>query len=441
MLAKKKRPPSVLRSKCLRAVSLLILGLIACRPNSPQESKVLRFSAEEKALIQSLTGLPPLPANPSNHWADNPQAARFGQKLFYDTRLSLNGQLSCASCHHPGLGWSDGKPRAVGLKQTVRNSPTLWNTAQQRWFFWDGRADSLWAQAIQPLESLAEMGMSRTGLLQRFARERDLRQAYEALFGPLPSVEGLPPQARPVPEDPRHPLQQAWQKLSPARQDAINRFVTHITKSLEAFERRIQSGESPFDRFARGIKENRPELQQELSLEAQKGLRLFIGRGQCILCHTGPLLSDREFHNLGLPKMPDLKPDPGRYQGIPLLLADPFNGLGPYSDLVSYDDPWNDKLLYLKRQASNQGEFKTPSLREISRTAPYMHDGRFQTLAQVVQFYAQIPSTPPAVGRREDTLQQIQLKPEEIPYLVAFLQSLTGPEPPLSLVGPPAQTP
>ncbi len=436
MLAKRRKRPSVLRSKCLPVKSLVRLGcaallgglaLAACRPANVQSDGAPAFSAQEKALILSLSPRPLPPENPANSLADSARAAHFGRYLFYDTRLSLKGDQSCASCHHPGLGWSDGKPLAVGLKTTSRNSPTLWNVAYQRWLFWDGRTDSLWAQSVQPLESLNEMGMSRVGLLHSFHKHPELRRGYEALFGPLPSNAGLPAQARPVPEDPKHPLQQSWNQLSPQQQWAVNRFVSQLGKSLEAFERKIVSGESPFDRFVADLRANKP-ASKEVSVEAQKGLRLFIGRAQCILCHTGPLLNDREFHNIGLPKHPNLPVDQGRYAGLPKLLADPFNGLGPFSDLPNREHEWNDKLHYLSRQASNKGEFKTPGLREITRTGPYMHDGRFKSLEEVLLFYSQLPSQPPATGRREDTIPPLELKPEELTYLLAFLKTLEGPQ-------------
>lgn len=433
MRAKRRKRRLVLRLKCLPtevvclAVVGLAWGLTACRPANVQADGAPAFSAAEKALILTLSPRPAPPENPANRLADQAKAAHFGRFLFYDTRLSAKGNQNCASCHHPGLGWSDGKGVAVGIAATTRNSPTLWNVAYQRWLFWDGRADSLWAQAVQPLESPVEMGMSRVGLLQAFHQHSDLRQGYEALFGPLPASTGLPAQARPVPEDPEHPLQVSWNQLSTKQQTEINRFVSHLGKSLEAFERQIVSGESPFDRFVTDLRANKT-ASQALSVEAQKGLRLFIGRAQCLLCHTGPLFNDREFHNIGLPKHPTLPVDQGRYAGLPQLLADPLNGLGPFSDLPSREHEWNDKLQYLGRQASNKGEFKTPGLREITRTGPYMHDGRFKTLEEVLLFYSNLPTQPPATGRREDTIPPLELKPEEITYLLAFLKSLEGPQ-------------
>lgn len=417
----------------------LSLGLLACQPPGQNKDGSPNFSAEERRLIYSLSPLGAPPPDPSNRHADDPAAAHLGQFLFYDTRLSLKQNLSCASCHNPALGWGDGKKLAVGLKTGTRHSPNLWNVAQRRWFFWDGRTDSLWAQAIQPLESSAEMGLSRVELYRRFQQQADLKRGYEAVFGPLPAVKGpLPKAARPS-ADAQDPLNLAWQTMSLADRRSVTQFTTDLTKSLEAFERRIRSGEAPFDRFARGLRKHDPELQKALSVDAQKGLRLFIGRGQCILCHTGPDFSDGEFHNLGLPALnPEQKPDLGRFTGISAVLADPLNALGPYSDLKDPQDPYVDKLHYLQApQASNRGEFKTPSLREITQTAPYMHDGRFANLEAVLAFYSAL-APQPAVGRREDTIQPLNLSADEVRQLVAFLQSLNSGSPSAELSQKPA---
>jgi len=413
-------------------ISLSLLGLLflgACRPPGLKEDGAPNFVAKEKEYIFSLSPLGDVPDSPSNIYANDKKAAHFGQFLFYEKRLSQNKDLSCASCHNPDKGWSDEVPRAVGLQTGRRNSPGLWNVAYQRWYFWDGRSDTLWSQALQPLESPAEMGLSRTALFQRFLREEDLKSGYEAVFGSLPEVHSeLPSAARPSNETQNKDevaLAQAWKQITKEDQQSINLFAANIGKALEAFERQIVSGTSDFDRFAQGLRNNDPELQNVLSLEAQKGLRLFMGRGQCILCHTGPNFSDAEFHNIGLPKQVELEPDMGRYLGIPALLSDPLNGLGIYSDLADPEHAWADKLHYLIQQDSNQGEFKTPSLREVSQTGPYMHDGRFKTLEEVLSFYSS-PASKAAVGRREDTIQALNLSSEETQHLLAFLHSLSS---------------
>lgn len=416
---------------------LALSVLTACQPPGFKADGSPEFFEAEKEMIFSLSPLQPPPENPTNKYAEHPAAARLGQYLFFDSRLSGNGALSCASCHQPALGWTDGQALAVGLGRQIRNSPSLWNVSQQRWFFHDGRADTLWAQALQPLENPLEMGGSRSAVYLLFQRDPQLRRAYQAIFGPLPRLGRQPAgQARPVPEQPQSAAHQAWMQLLPADQTQINRFASNLGKAIEAFERRLNSSETPFDRFARGLRDNQPELQKSLSKDAQLGLRLFIGRGQCILCHSGPGLSDGEFHNLGLPALANLAVDQGRYQGISRLLSDPFNGKGPYSDLPA-GDAWADKLNYLERQQSNQGEFKTPSLRELAQTAPYMHDGRFRTLEEVIAFYNTPDAHQPALGRREDTIQPLKLSADEIRQLSAFLRSLSSGPPSAELSSQP----
>lgn len=414
------------RRRAAFAAALIAL-LAACQPPGFKGDGSPDFLPAERELIDSLSPLGDPPANPSNAYADKPAAARLGQQLFFEPALSRNGRFSCASCHNPGLGWSDAKSRATGLGTGARNSPTLWNVSHQRWLFWDGRADTLWAQAIQPLESPLEMGRSRVSLYKLFQSNPKLKAAYGEVFGPLPATSGaLPADARPG--QPHEPQAKAWLAMSTADRTAVNRFTANLGKAFEAFERRLVSGESPFDRFARGLRENDPALQKALSKDAQLGLRLFIGRAQCVLCHSGPNFSDGEFHNLGLPAMPGQAKDDGRHTGIAAVLADPLNGLGAFSDLPR-DDAWGDKLRYLDRQSSNHGEFKTPTLRELGASAPYMHDGRFSSLEQVIAFYNQPDAQPAALGRREDTLQPLRLSNDEVAQLAAFLKSLTGDPP------------
>lgn len=416
----------------------LTLCLSACQPPGLKSDGSPQFQAAEKELIYSLSPLGAPEPNPTNAQADNPKAARLGQMLFYQPKLSGNQKLSCASCHNPALGWADGRPQAFGIQAGTRNTPTLWNVGHQRWLFLDGRADTLWAQAIQPLENPIEMATTRVGLYRLMQQDARLRQAYQDVFGPLPAVTSpLPAQARPGKA--RDPLALAWEQIPASDRQAVNRLASNLGKALEAFERRLLSGEAPFDRFARALRTQDPVGQKALSRDAQEGLRLFIGRAQCILCHSGPNFSDGEFHNLGLPKNLSLsaRPDPGRYEGIPAVLADDFNGIGAYSDLADHDDSWADKLHFLQRKDSNRGEFKTPTLREISRTAPYMHDGRFSNLEQVLAFYNNPQAQPAAAGRREDTLQPLQLTADDIRQLVAFLKALDSGQPPVALTRAP----
>ena len=178
-------------------------------------------------------------------------------------------------------------------------------------------------------------------------------------------------------------------------------------------------------------------LAPEFNQQALRGLLLFVGKGQCTLCHSGPTFTDHEFHNIGLDRGGSAL-DQGRYPAVEQVKNDPFNGQGHFSDDPSLEA--NQALHYVTTRDSNLGEFKTPSLRNIARTAPYMHDGRFKTLEEVVQFYSTLPDQP-ALGHREESLQPLGLRQDEIKDLVAFLQTLTGMPLDESLMEAPARNP
>jgi cytochrome c peroxidase len=274
----------------------------------------------------------------------------------------------------------------------------LWNVAYQRWFFWDGRADSLWAQSLQPLHSEREMGASPEHILNVVSGDPALTIAYESLFG---SVANIGTTGRP----------------------SLDRFVSNLGKTIEAYQRRIISTDAPFDRFVTGLRSSEPQVEHAISESAQRGLKLFAGRGQCVLCHAGPNLADGEFHNVGLPRRAGSPPDKGRFVGIRKLQEDRFNGLNEFSDDRSLGA--NIKLRYLIVKLTNLGEFKTPTLRNIAETAPYMHDGRFATLKEILDFYSELPGEP-VYGHREETLKPLNFTEREKEDLVAFLESLTG---------------
>ncbi|MXY06097.1 MAG: cytochrome-c peroxidase, partial [Gammaproteobacteria bacterium] len=228
--------------------------------------------AERKAIHSlSLAALPPLPSDPSNAVADHPAAQRFGHRLFFDARLSANGAVSCATCHQPALHFTDGLPRAVGLAIGTFNTMSLVGAAYSPWFFWNGRQDSLWGQATSPLESPIEQGVSREEATRLIAGDPGYRAAYEALFGPLPP---LPSEA------------------------AVTEAFVNIAKAIAAYERLLLPGETRFDRYAASLGQDgatAPDAQ--LTHQEAEGLRLFIGKAQCINCHNGPLLTNHEFHN------------------------------------------------------------------------------------------------------------------------------------------------
>jgi cytochrome c peroxidase len=424
----------------LAAAAGLTAILGAAAPPAPDDRVV--FTADELARIYRRSPLGELPRDPTNRVADSAPAAALGQFLFFDTRLSANGEIACATCHQPARGFSDGRAVAMGLAPGRRNTPSLLNAALNHWFFWDGRADSLWSQALQPLEGPREEGGDRLHIVHRVAADAALSTAYQRVFGKLPPLADIarfPAHARPDP-DPRSPIAQAWQAMAPADRTEINRAFSNLGKAIQAYERQLVSGRAPFDTYVEGLRTGDSSKTAALSPEAVRGLKLFVGAAGCGACHTGPSLSDGEFHNLGLPLLPGAEPDPGRAAGMTLLRADIFNAAGPFSD-----DPTGtaeQRLGFLPPPQSQLGAFKTPSLRNVALTAPFMHDGRFATLPEVLEFYAQgkAASHGRILGTRDANLTLVPvLSRDQRADLVAFLMALTGPPLPPALTEPPRE--
>jgi cytochrome c peroxidase len=256
-----------------------------------------------------------------------------GRKLFFDKRLSRDGTLACASCHVPSFAFSNGRQvaRGVGAVPGTRNVPTLVNRGYGRLFFWDGRAQSLERQALQPITNPIELGLT----------EEELE-----------------------------------------RRTGMN--ARDVTAALASYVRTIRSGDSRFDRFAAGDRNALTPIEQT-------GLRIFRGTGGCIACHVGPNLSDEAFHNTGVAWRDGQLVDQGRF-------------------VVSGQD-------------RDRGAFKTPTLREIARTAPYMHDGSLATLEDVIDFYSR--------GGRPNPHLDPEMRPQDFSAadkraLVAFLRALSG---------------
>jgi cytochrome c peroxidase len=413
-------------------------GALGCEGDGPGESSPLLTPGTVEAAL-SMSPLPAPPADPTNAWAEDPDAARFGQRLFFDSRLSANGEVSCATCHDPALGFADGLKVGQGLGVLGRHTPSLWNTAYNRWFFWDGRADTQWAQATKPLEHPKEQGMSRLELAHLLHDDPALRGEYEALFGPLPPLDDearFPPAGRPLlasDDDPA--LLAAWDGMALDDRDAVDGVLANAVKAIAAYERRLIRGDAPFDRYVEGLRTGDESARSELPASAVRGMELFLGRARCVECHSGPNFTDNEFHNIGLERrswLPD--DDGGRAAGIPLLLGDGFNGQGAHSDAP--DSAANTKLDHVVLTGDSLGSFKTPSLRNVALSPPYMHGGHFDTLEDVVRFYSELDETV-ELGHREETLVELDLTEAEIADLVAFLESLTGAEPDPTLLAPP----
>ena len=292
------------------------------------------------------------------------------------------------------------------------------------WFTWDGRRDSLWAQALVPFEASNEIAGSRTGVVRRIAGDARYRAEYEAIFGPLPAElvhPALPRHAGPLGDD---TARAAWQKIPQAQRNLIDRAYSNVGKAIEAFERTLLPVDSRFDLYVDALRAGQAERAAEL-LDAHEvaGLRLFVdpARTQCLQCHNGPQLTNGGFHNLGTGSFDGAVLDFGRALGIQGVLLDVFNCAGPYSDARPEDCR---ELRFLSRDAHIplEGSFKTPTLRDVARTAPYFHDGRFATLRDVLDYY----NAPPADANHE--LRALGLRDAELADLERFLHALSGVE-------------
>ncbi len=243
--------------------------------------------------------------------ADNPstpEKVELGRQLFFDPRLSKTQEVSCASCHNPEKGYSDGESNSQGIggKRGNRNSPSIINSAYHKFQFWDGRSKTLEEQALGPMQNPIEMGMTLEELVKRLNEVPGYRAQFQKVFGSDVTAENM-------------------------------------AKAIAAFERTIVSNNSPYDRFVAGETTNwNPTLEL--------GRALFFGKANCSACHSGANLTDNAFHNIGIGSQ-----DAGR-AAISKLEAD-------------------------------QGAFKTPTVREVARTAPYMHDGSLKTIEEVVEHY------------------------------------------------------
>lgn len=353
------------------------------------------FTPQERARILAHGPWPPATGrDPGNAHSGRREAIALGQHLFFDPRLSPDGRMSCASCHLPAKAFTDGRARSHGREPLDRNAPSLWNAVHERWWGWDGAADSLWSQAIRPLTDPRELASHPGHLRQLLSGDPELACRWRRAFAAPP----------------------------PADDEAL---LVLTAKALGAFVGSLVSGRTTFDRFRDALSRGDTRAQARYPADAQRGLQLFVGRGRCHLCHAGPGFSNGEFADIGAGFF--VRPgdvDTGRHGGIRALLSSRYNLLSEHANLRG-DDAL--KTRHIALQHRNFGEFKVPSLRNVSLTAPYLHDGQIATLDGVVRHYAEI-NLERLHADGERILEPLHLSAGEHADLLAFLNSLADPQ-------------
>ncbi len=299
---------------------------------------VLAVAATRWLVAAEPAGLPPVPHPKDN--PSTPEKIALGKQLYFDGRMSADNKVSCASCHDPAKGFSNGEQFATGVEGKIggRNSPTIINSAYGKLQFWDGRAKSLEDQAMGPVFNPIEMKMTAPDVLKKLNAIEGYKKQFQQVFGTDVTEDG-------------------------------------IAKAIAAYERTVLSGDAPYDKFKAGDK-------AALSEPAARGMKLFLGKANCSACHSGASFTDNGFHNIGVPGK-----DEGRAA--------------------------------INKSEGDKGAFKTPTLREIARTAPYMHDGSMKTLEEVVAHYNKGGTPHPQL---DEELFPLKLTDAEAADLVTFLK-------------------
>ncbi len=350
------------------------------------------------------------PPDPTNAYGDLPAAVALGKALFSDALLSPSGKVSCATCHDPAKSLGDGLPQSAGVSRLDRNAPSVALAAHSRWQFWDGRADTLWMQALGPIEDTREMASSRVFVARRIAEQ--YASEYDAVFGKDHPLDKTALSALPAAGKPGDP---AYDALSVADQERATRVFVNAGKAIAAFERAIRVKPNALDAYAGG------ELGALTGVQKQS-LAMFFQNG-CAQCHWGPLLTDDAFHALRFPTgRVDRAADRGRLDGLTLLAASGFRASSKWSDDAS------SAKTFPTDAPTMLGAFKTPSLRGVGTSAPYTHGGMDATLGEVMNHYGKRGlerADPHTTGNTEEWVPIFDRNVSD--DLPAFLEVLTAP--------------
>lgn len=302
--------------------------------------------AEIRAILAHGPWPVPLATDPGNRVSGKREAVEFGERLFFDQRLSGTGKFSCGTCHVPERNWTDNRTRGAAIAEVDRNVPTLMNVRLGRQFGWDGATDKLWAQSIRPILDARELGASPRHVAELLRQDEQLSCRYRKAFGAAPSVTD---------------------------DDAV---LADVGKALAAFQETFETPPTPFDQFRNALAKGEPIKPWVYSEAALRGAKLFVGKGNCSSCHSGPNFTSGELRD---------------------------NGFSVYA-VKGRPDPGKD------------GAFKVPTLRHLFLTPPYGHHGEVATLADAVRHYSE---------RGAKELKPLKLSASEQTDLVVFLESLS----------------
>jgi cytochrome c peroxidase len=393
-----------------RALASLLLALIAW-PVSPADvaggrrledpERRPHFTASQRERIAAFGPWPPpIPPDPGNRFSGVAAAERLGKRLFADSRLAGEGGGACASCHLPSHGFSDARAQAQGRERLARNTQGLLDVGLQRWFGWDGGTDSLWAASLRPLLDPREMGATPARISALLRDDPELAAALAAARAASPA------ERRPA-------------DASPQEIDLVD-----AAKAIGAWLRTLVSPRTPFDDFRDAIVAGDAARAARYPAAAARGLALFLDHGRCASCHSGPGFSNGEFHDIGMPFVTGRgRVDPGRHAGLRRVLADRYNLAGPFADPAPGTEEGALRLRTVVARHGNFGEWRTPGLRGLGATAPYMHDGRLPGLADVVRHYDTL-DVDRLHADGEALLRPLRLSAGDRADLLAFLRSL-----------------
>jgi cytochrome c peroxidase len=359
-----------------------VLGAVGWAPSVADS--LITDAAQRAQVVAHGPWPPPTRPDPSNRVSGQPAAVLLGERLFHSARLSTVGGLRCASCHEPWRSFTDGRAKALGAEAGSRNTQSLWNVTQNRWFGWDGASDALWAQSVRPMLDAREMRATPEHVARLMRDDAELAALYARALGAGPP-------------------------------DDDEMVLVGVAKALAAYQETLVSARTAFDDFRDAVEHGDAAAAARYPVAARRGLLLFVGRAGCTGCHSGAAFSDGHFHrSLIVSVRSDGRPDTGRQAGLEGLQHSPYRRAGRFSDAAD----GTTAHTAAPHDANMIGAFRTPGLREVAATAPYMHDGSVGNLCDAVR--------PHALDASADGAAAAPLSEAERRDLVAFLRSLSA---------------